>query len=78
MMHSHWNQRMGTLVMLFATIAICPQTVHASEPEHLGLAELLIATILPATNAYGDPTRSPGRVKMATTTAPTAQSARPW
>lgn len=55
MMHSHWNQRMGSLVMIFATIAICPQTVHASEPEHLGLAELLIATILPATNFYGDP-----------------------
>lgn len=55
-MLSHWNQQMRSLVLgIAAFAAVCPQTVQASEPEHLGLAELLIATILPATNFYGDP-----------------------
>jgi len=57
-MHACWNQVMGSLVMSVATFAaVCPQTAEASLIEHLDLAEMLIATVLPATNSYGDPTQ---------------------
>ncbi len=57
-MHAYWNRVMGSLVLSVATFAaVCPQTVEASIIEHLDLAELLVATVLPSTNSYGDPTQ---------------------
>lgn len=56
MMHSCSNQVMGYAVKIVAAFAaVYPQTVDASGVEHLDLAEQLIATILPATNSYGEP-----------------------
>ena len=55
-MHSCSNQVMGYAVKIVAAFAaVYPQTVDASGVEHLDLAEQLIATILPATNSYGEP-----------------------
>jgi hypothetical protein len=48
----------GGLVMMSATLAaVCPQTAEANVVEHLDLAEMLVATVLPAVNFYGDPTK---------------------
>jgi hypothetical protein len=47
---------MAGLVMMSAIAAVCPQTAEAKEVEHLDLAEMLVATVLPALNFYGDPT----------------------
>ena len=55
MMHT-WNRVMGSVVMSVATFAaICPQPAQAGEPEHLDLAEMLVATVLPKANSYGYP-----------------------
>lgn len=52
------NRVVGSLVMMSATLAaISPQTAAASVVEHLDLAEMLVATVLPAFNFYGDPTK---------------------
>ena len=54
-MHT-WNRVMRSVVMSVATFAaVCPQTVEAGEPEHLDLAEMLVATVLPKANSYGYP-----------------------
>ena len=54
-MRSRWG-RVGSVVMSVTFAAVCPQTAEAGLIEHLDLAELLVATVTPAANAYGDPT----------------------
>lgn len=50
------NRMMAGLVVMSTIAAVCPQTAEAGEVEHLDLAEMLVATVLPALNFYGDPT----------------------
>jgi len=56
-MQSCWNRVVGSVVMSATFAAVCPQTAQAGLIEHLDLAEMLVATVLPATNFYGDPTK---------------------
>ena len=55
-MQACWNRVVAAVVMSATFAAVCPQTAQAGLVEHLDLAELLVATVLPAVNYYGDPT----------------------